>query len=118
LESISFARKSFPNILMLSVLLIGRMLALAAPFLIACAAIAWLLITRYDINYYLTARPFAFWVVVATSCALIGAMVAVVTHKLIRWSLIFPLVLFRGSTPSSAFTESSRIVSGSGWMIF
>ncbi len=120
LESISFARKSFPNILMLSVLLTGRVLALAAPFLIAGAAIAWVLITRYDINYYLTARPFAFWVVVATSCALIGAMVAVVTYKLIRWSLIFPLVLFRDSTPSNAFTESSRIVSGSGsgWMIF
>lgn len=118
LESISFARKSFPNILMLSVLLTGRVLALAAPFLIAGAAIAWLLITRYDINYYLTARPFAFWVVVATSCALIGAMVAVVTHKLIRWSLVFPLVLFRGSTPLNAFTESSRIISGSGWMVF
>lgn len=118
LESISFARKSFLNILMLSVLLTGRVFALAAPFLIAGAAIAWLLITRYDINYYLTARPFAFWIVVATSCALIGAMVAVVTHKLIRWSLIFPLVLFRGSTPSSAFTESARIVSGSGWKIF
>ena len=118
LESISFARKSFPNILMLSVLLTGRVLALAVPFLIAGAAIAWVLIMRYDINYYLTARPFEFWVVVATSCALIGAMVAVVTHKLIRWSLIFPLVLFRGSTPSSAFTESSSIVSGSGWMIF
>lgn len=117
-ESISFAGRRFPHILMLSVFLTGRVLALAAPFLIAGAVIAWLLITRYDINYYLTARPLAFWVAVGTSCALVVAMTVLVSIKLIRWSLVFPLVLFRGSTPRQAFSESSGIVAGAGWAIF
>lgn len=117
-KSISFARKRIVQILVLSVILAGRVLALVAPFLAAGAFIAWLLITRYDINYYLTERPPAFWAVVAASCVLITVMAAILSRKVISWSLTFPLVVLVGLTPWQSFAESARSVAGAGWVIF
>lgn len=118
IEAISFVRKRFARVLLLSVALTGRVLALVAPFLAAGALIAWLLITRYDINYYLTARPPAFWAVLAASCVLIVAVAAILSRKLIGWSLTLPLVLLAGSKPWQSFAESARVVAGAGWTVF
>jgi glycerophosphoryl diester phosphodiesterase len=89
--------------------LVVRVLLLTLPFLAIAGAIAWLLLTDYDINYYLNEQPPIFWVAAISIGLLLLAMLALLVHKLIGWSLALPLVLFAGVSPAQSFTESERI---------
>jgi glycerophosphoryl diester phosphodiesterase len=89
--------------------LVVRVLLLTLPFLAIAGAIAWLLLTDYDINYYLNEQPPIFWVAAISIGLLLLAMLALLIHKLIGWSLALPLVLFAGVSPAQSFTESERI---------
>ncbi|HAJ92709.1 MAG TPA: glycerophosphodiester phosphodiesterase [Gammaproteobacteria bacterium] len=89
--------------------LVVRVLLLTLPFLAIAGGIAWLLLTDYDINYYLNEQPPIFWVAVISIGLLLLAMLALLVHKLIVWSLALPLVLFAGVSPAQSFAESERI---------
>jgi glycerophosphoryl diester phosphodiesterase len=89
--------------------LVVRVLLLTLPFLAIGGAIAWLLLTDYDINYYLNEQPPIFWVAAISIGLLLLVMLALLVHKLIGWSLALPLVLFSGVSPAQSFTESERI---------
>jgi len=89
--------------------LVVRVLLLTLPFLAIAGAIAWLLLTDYDINYYLNEQPPIFWVAAISIGLLLLAMLALLVHKLIGWSLALPLVLFAGVSPAQSFAESERI---------
>jgi hypothetical protein len=86
--------------------LVVRVLLLTLPFLAIGGAIAWLLLTDYDINYYLNEQPPIFWVAAISIGLLLLVMLALLVHKLIGWSLALPLVLFSGVSPAQSFTES------------
>ena len=101
----AYARFIFPLALRLAV----RILLLTLPFLAIAAGIAWLLLTDYDINYYLSEQPPVFWVAAGSIGLLLLAMLALLAYKLAGWSLALPLVLFAGITPAQSFTESERI---------
>ena len=92
-----------------AVRLVVRILLLTLPFLAIAAGIAWLLLTDYDINYYLSEQPPVFWVAAGSIGLLLLAMLALLAYKLAGWSLALPLVLFAGITPAQSFTESERI---------
>ena len=108
-EALAFAALRAPRILTLGVLLVVRLLLLAAPYLAAGAAAAWLLITDHDINYYLQARTPAFWSAVTLVGLLLTALSVVALRRLLAWSLALPLVLFAEVSPSRSFRESDRL---------
>jgi glycerophosphoryl diester phosphodiesterase len=89
--------------------LVVRVLLLTLPFLAIAGGIAWLLLTDYDINYYLSEQPPIFWVAVISIGLLLLAMLALLVYKLTGWSQALPLVLFAGIPPARSFTESERI---------
>ncbi len=106
------AARALP-ILGLTLRLVIRLLILTAPFALIIVAAYWALLRRYDINFYLTARPPEFW-----AAAIIGGAAAVVcslsiVKKAVDWVLILPLILFESVSPKSAFSESARRMSGS-----
>ena len=111
-EALAFAALRAPRILTLGVLLVVRLLLLAAPYLAAGAAVAWLLITDHDINYYLQARTPAFWSAVTLVGLLLTALSVVALRRLLAWSLALPLVLFAEVSPSRSFRESDRLTEG------
>jgi glycerophosphoryl diester phosphodiesterase len=89
--------------------LVLRVLLLTVPFLAIAGGIAWLLLTDYDINYYLNEQPPVFWVAAVSIGLLLLVMLALLVYRLIGWSLALPLVLFAGITPAQSFAESERI---------
>ena len=101
-------------ILGLTELLVIRVLILTVPFAIIIGSAYWLLLRRYDINYYLTDRPTAFWVsaTIMGAAAVAGALVLV--KKAAHWILTLPLVVFERMSPTSAFAESTRRMRGHG----
>lgn len=89
--------------------LVVRVLLLTLPFLAIAGGIAWLLLTDYDINYYLNEQPPIFWVAAISIGLLLLTMLALLVYKLIGWSLALPLVLFAVVAPAQSFAESERI---------
>ncbi|NEV62880.1 glycerophosphodiester phosphodiesterase [Thiorhodococcus minor] len=112
LAAILFAVRRAPRVFVFCLWLVARLLLLALPFLAIAGAIAWLLLTDYDINYYLQARPPAFWTAASLIGVVLTAMAALLIQRLIAWSLTLPLVLFQDVSPRSSFRESSRLTLG------
>ena len=100
------------GIFLFAIRLVVRVLALTLPFLAAAAAIAWYLLTDYDINYYLAEQPRDFWIAAVLIAALLLVMTVLLVNKLLGWSLSLPLVLLAGYSPAQSFSESERITRG------
>jgi len=111
-SAVQFALRRLVPILSLSVRLVVRVLALVVPFLALAAATAWLALTAYDINYYLTERPPAFWIAAVVIGVLLAVLAVLLVRKLIGWSLVLPLLLFADLGPARAFAESERLTRG------
>ncbi|NNK57524.1 MAG: glycerophosphodiester phosphodiesterase [Desulfofustis sp.] len=94
-----------------SVLLIIRLLIIVLPFLAVGGAVAWLALTKYDINYYLAHKPPVFYLAALMIGAILLLIAFVVIRKLLSWSLTLPLILFGDTTPRQSFEKSAAIVS-------
>ena len=104
-------RKALP-LLRLTLELILRVLAYLLPYLAAVAAVAWLLLTEHDINYYLSQRPVEFRYALFISGLLTLVLVWLLGRRLLGWSMVLPLVLFGATPPGDAFGESERVTTG------
>ena len=100
------------SIFAFAVRLVLRVLLLTLPFLAASAAIAWFLLTDYDINYYLTEQPTEFWIAAVIIGLLLLMMLSILVSRLLAWSMALPLVLFAGVEPKRSFAESERFING------
>ncbi len=112
LQAVHFTARRAARIFRFTIHLVARLLIITLPFLAICGAIAWLLLTDYDINYYLSEKPPVFLIAAAVIAVLLLAMLVVLIHKLLGWSLALPLVLFTDTSPASAFAESIKLVEG------
>ncbi len=98
--------------------LVIKLIVIVVPFLLVAGAVAYILITDHDINYYLSVQPPEFWAA-AVIIGIIGLLMAgLVLWRLINWSLAFPLVLFAGTSPAKSFRASSELTQQSGRIIF
>lgn len=100
-----------------SVLLVLRLLIIILPFLAAGGLIAWLALTKYDINYYLANKPPIFIAAAALIGALLLAMSVVLIRKLLSWSLTLPLILFGTTSPRQSFIDSAALVKNNNKLV-
>jgi glycerophosphoryl diester phosphodiesterase len=100
------------RIFLFAIRLVVRVLILTLPFLAVAAAIAWYLLTDYDINYYLSGQPREFWIAAILIGTLLLVMTVLLVKRLLGWSLALPLVLLAGYPPAQSFAESERITGG------
>ena len=94
-----------------SVRLIIRLLIIVLPFLAVGGAVAWVALTKYDINYYLAHKPPVFYLSALLIGTIILVMAFVVIRKLLAWSLTLPLILFAETPPGQSFDQSAALVS-------
>jgi glycerophosphoryl diester phosphodiesterase len=100
------------SIFLFAIRLVVRVLILTLPFLAVAGAIAWYLLTDYDINYYLSEQPREFWIAAVLIGALLLIMTVLLVNKLLGWSLSLPLVLLADTPSAQSFAESERITRG------
>lgn len=104
--------RRLPALLEFAALLVGRLLLIAAPFLLLAGLAAWHFLSGHDINYYLAARPPEFahaaLVIAVIAVALVGLMV----ERLVTWSLALPGLLFAGFGAAEAFHRSADLTKG------
>jgi len=109
LAAVAFSLVLMRRIFSFSVRLVVRVLLLTLPFLAAAGAVALVLLTDYDINYYLTTRPPEFWIAVIIIVMLVVAMIGLLAWQLAKWSLALPLLLFAESRPATSFADSADL---------
>jgi glycerophosphoryl diester phosphodiesterase len=110
--AIKYALRHAVPLLRLTLELTLRVLCYLLPYLIAVGAVAWFLLTDYDINYYLSQRPpeFYYALVIAGLFSLI--LVYMLGRRLLGWSMVLPLFLFSDTPSGEIFAESESITDG------
>ena len=90
------------------------MLALlaSAPLLAAAGAVYVLLLTEFDINYYLAEKPSEFWLAVGLGGVIAGALVIIWLRLATSWFYALPLVMFEEVEPRQALKVSRDRVTG------
>lgn len=99
-----------PRIFAFSLRLVARLVLLILPFLAAAAVVGLSLLTKYDINFYLTERPPDFWWAAIVIGILLLMLVLLLVHKLLDWSMSLPLVLFTDVPVARCFHSSVRMM--------
>ena len=112
LTALRFTALRAHSIFVFAVRLVVRVLLLTLPFVAASGAIAWFLLSTYDINYYLAEQPAEFWIAAVMIGLLLLAMLLILVSKLLAWSMALPLVLFAGIAPAKSFARSERLTRG------
>lgn len=92
--------------------LIVRSLLIALPFLAAAGLVFLLLLTEYDISFYLGEKPPAFLLACGLFGLIAGGMLYMLVPRLIAWSFVLPLVLFEAVSVSKAMAESRARTAG------
>jgi glycerophosphoryl diester phosphodiesterase len=109
LEAARYALRHALPLLWLTLNLTLRILVYLLPFLATVGAIAWYLLTEYDINYYLSEHPPEFYIALAISAVLLILLVWRLGRRLLRWSLVLPLLLFGNTGHGKIFRESEQL---------
>ncbi len=109
LSALIFTGKHARRIYLFSLRLVIRILGITLPFLAAAAAVAWFLLTDFDINYYLSEQPPAFLAAVISIGLLLLTMTLILGRHLLSWSLALPLILFTATSPANSFAQSKQL---------
>ncbi len=113
LNAIRFAMAHTWLISQVTARVIIRVGLLATPFLGIAGATYAILLTKFDINFYLQEKPTEFIVAVSIGAVLGIALTLLLLRFLASWILALPLVLFEKVPASKALLESSRRTIGS-----
>lgn len=111
-SALRFSLAQVRSVLALTLRLTARCLLLAAPFLAGVGLIYLLLLTDYDINYYLNEQPPAFLSALGLAGVLVLGLAWVLIPRLIGWAVALPLVLFENVSPRQAMVESTQRIAG------
>jgi glycerophosphoryl diester phosphodiesterase len=106
LEAMRYAYRYVMPLVHLAGRAITSLAMMTVPFLFAIGVLYWLLLSTFDINYYLTERPPAFWIALISAGALLTALAILIVSRLAGWLLALPLVLFEGLGGKEALQRS------------
>jgi glycerophosphoryl diester phosphodiesterase len=109
IHALFFTIRRTRNIFLFAIQLVLRILFITLPFIGIGLALAWVMLTNYDINYYLAVKPHVVFIA-AISIGLVQLTMAVVLiRNLFSWSLALPLILFNDVSPAQSFTKSEYL---------
>jgi glycerophosphoryl diester phosphodiesterase len=89
-----------------------KVLVTCAPFLAGAALVHFLLLTDFDINYYLKERPPAFRTAALAIGVLLLGMGVLLIRRASGWVYALPLLLFENVEPSEALRVSENRTRG------
>ncbi len=107
-----FLIEAFPRLFAFALQVLLRVLVLSLPFLAIGAGAAALLLTEFDINYYLANRPPAFgtMLVIGGICALVLGLLLL--ERFTAWAIALHLSIFDRVRPKDSFLASRTALTG------
>ena len=106
------------SVLKVALRLVTNVLLVATPFLLAGGIIYLTLLTEFDINFYLTEKPPAFWYAASIIGTLLLVMAVALIYRLVGWIFALPLHLFEAMEPREALKASQERTKGNRWTVF
>jgi glycerophosphoryl diester phosphodiesterase len=88
-----------------------------APAAVAAALVYSLLLTEFDINFYLARRPPAFWIALVAVGLITIYIASVAVTLATRWFVALPAVLLEGVAPRDAYRVSRERTNLARWSI-
>lgn len=125
-DALVYGARHAGRVVKLAMWVAGTVLLLSAPFLVAGGLVYRALLTEFDINYYLSETPPAFWIA-APVIGVIGLVLAMLLLRVLTgWALALPILLFEGASARQALSlrreraRGSRLTVGVmlvGWIL-
>ena len=110
--SLRYAASKTTEVFRLVARIVGWTLVWTAPFLAVAGFVYLMLLTEFDINFYLSEKPWQFQLAVAIGCLLILALTWILLRLLSGWFLSLPIVLLEDTQPKQSLRESVQRCSG------
>lgn len=108
----AFLIAALPRLLLFAGEFLLRVLLLSAPFLVAAAIPAALLLREFDINYYLATRPPSFTLVVGFGAVMAGLLALILLERFSAWALALHYTVFDRLAAPEAFRKSRAKMTG------
>lgn len=120
--AIRFAAVHAWPVLRLTTRIVALVLLVTIPFLVALGATYLLLLTEFDINFYLREKPVEFRVALGIGVALGVVLLGTLLRLATSWVFALPIVLFEGLPASEALAASAERATGRrrrmvGWVV-
>lgn len=110
--AVRFGFVSARGVFRLTLSIVFRVLLMAAPFVIVIGLLYRQLLTRFDINYYLSERPPELMLVVILAVLLLSVLFVWMARKLLDWAIALPQLLFTDASPERALVLSTLDIRG------
>jgi glycerophosphoryl diester phosphodiesterase len=105
------------RIFQLGALQAALLAATLAPFALLAFFTYRILLSEFDIYFYLKERPPAFWRAAIIGGLILLAALALTTALYVRWSLALPILVFENRFSRAALRASNELVRGAAWRI-
>ncbi|MFN3150615.1 glycerophosphodiester phosphodiesterase family protein [Bremerella sp.] len=110
--ALRFAAAHATSVVRLTMRIIVLVIGVVVPFLVVAGVVYSLLLTEYDINYYLKESPREFRLAVGIGLVLVIGLSGAMLWMIASYFFALPLVLFEHLGPTEALRESRRRVHG------
>src|SRR5262249_47520219 len=113
-------RTAFPKVLRLLQLSAVKVALLAVafiPFVLLAVLVYSLLLSQYDIYFYLKDRPAVFWLAAGIRPLLLLAALAAALWLYVRWAFALPILVFEKLSIRSALRASRERIRGVSWRV-
>ena len=117
LAATRWAFRNSASIVNLMCRLVGSVVAVSTPGFVGAGLVAWCLLGKHDINFYLTEKPPEFLFVVGVGMVLVAGLTGVLLRLVSGWFLAVPLLMFEGVSPRDALLGSWKRLAGSHWVV-
>ena len=97
--------------------LVCWVVAVSTPGVVGAGLVAWRLLGKHDINFYLTEKPPEFLFAVGIGVVLVAGLTAALLRLFSGWFLAVPLLIFEGVSPRDALASSWKRLAGSHWVV-
>lgn len=108
LGAMRFAARNSWSVLRVAARVTSYLLLSTVSFLVVAGGVYVGLLSRFDINYYLTEKPPEFLIAIGIAVVLVAGLFSLVVYLVTNWFFALPIVLFEGVRPSQSLKLSRR----------
>jgi len=121
-QALLFLLRRSADLFELALRILLRVLLQSLPFALAAGVLYRVLLTEFDINFYLSAKPLEWQLAIVGGGLLAAACAANLLRLFANWLLCLPLLLFGGCAPREALAQSRATMHGQraavlGWLL-
>ncbi|MBW2467938.1 MAG: glycerophosphodiester phosphodiesterase, partial [Deltaproteobacteria bacterium] len=106
-----------PALVRLGLLQATGFLAASIPFVLGIGLVYWLLLTEFDLYFYINVKPLSFWIALIIAGAISAIYFLLSGWLYVRWLFSIPILVFEDTSPIGALKKSWQQTRGRFWQL-